>query len=176
MPLEQLHEYKIPSHIKEIKNEEEKVIALLRNIKDCASCLNLNMTFANLQDVLDMVEIGEWSFQNPNIPNRNILDRRIEKSTALNYNINLSEAKKIIDDYIAHSKKGCEYCGNLGVMYKDVEPGRYCKIEETEKLIVDFPIMNNVSPKIHQFWETGCKDRTPTLKPLEEVLKEREKD
>ena len=160
-----------------MENKEEKVIALLRNIRVCAIRLNKDMAMADLQHVLDAVESEEWSFQNPNVPNRDILDRRIEKSAALNYNINLSEAKVIIDDYISHSERGCEYCGNLGKVYKNMEPGRYCKIGDTEKSIVDSPILNNESPKIHQFWKTGCTaDRTPTLRPLEEVLREAEKD
>jgi hypothetical protein len=172
MPLNKLYKYEIPEEINKMGDEEEKVIALLRNIRSNAALLRPSLSKENLEFVLERVKEGRWILSSQNILNTPFLDKSIGKEIKLNYDLNLSEAQEVIDNYIAHSEKGCEYCGNLGKVYEKNETFRYCKIDETEKSIVDFPLLNNESPKIHQFYKIGCKDRTSTFRLLEELLKE----
>ena len=172
MSIEQPYNYRIPNHIKDIKNEKEKVIALLRNIRANASLLRIEFARESFQNISEAVEKGEWSFQNLNALNRGYLDRTIEKNVVLNHNINLSEAKQIVDDYRRHSEKGCEYCGNLGKVEGENKTGKYCKIGETEKDINWKPISNNDSLKIRESSKKYCDDRKPALMLLEEILKE----
>lgn len=171
MSIEQPYNYRIPNHINDIKNEEEKVIALLRNIRANASLFRLEFARETLQNILEAVEKGEWSFKNLNVLNKDYLDKTIEKNVVLNHNINLSEAKQIIDDYIHHSKKGCESCINLGKIYKEMETGRYCKLDEDESSVIGLPI-SDFSVKIREFYETGCENKKPVFRPLETVLLE----
>jgi hypothetical protein len=175
MSLHKLYKYSLPEEIKNIEDKGERVIGLLNNIRAVSALLKPSFSKVNLKQVLDAVKEGRLVLQSQTSVNQINLEKSIGKQISLNYDIDLSEAKEIVNDYIARSERGCEYCGNLGKVYKDMEPGRYCKIGDTEKSIVDSPILNNESPKIHQFWKTGCTaDRTPTLRPLEEVLKEHE--
>jgi len=176
MSLNKLYKYSLPEEIKNIEDKGERVIGLLNNIRAVSSLLKPSFSKVNLKQVLDAVKEGRLVLQSQTSVNQINLEKSIGKQISLNYDIDLSEAKQIVNDYIARSERGCEYCGNLGKFYEDNETGRYCKIGETEKSIVNFPLMNNESPKIHEFWKTGCTDRTPTLKPLEELLRETEKN
>jgi hypothetical protein len=158
MPIHQLYKYEIPEEIKNIEDQEKKIINLLDEIKESSSCRDTLISLWGLNKILNAVNERKLI-----IPGR---------ENGLNYEIDLSKAKEIIDDYIARSEKGCEYCENLEKHYKDNKPGRYCKIDETEKSIIGFPISSNESIKIREFYKTGCKDRTSTLKSLEKVLLE----
>ncbi len=173
MALNKLYDYTVPWEIKNIEDKEKQVIELLNNIRATTAVIKPSFSRVNLKLVLDTVKEGKLVLQSQTGVNPIKLERSIGKEISQNYKIDLSEAKGIIDDYMAHSERGCEYCGNLGKVYKDMETDKYCKIGETEKSIVKSPILNNESPKIHQFWKTGCNDRTLTLKPLEELLTEK---
>jgi hypothetical protein len=176
MSLNKLYTYIIPTEIKDIENPAQQIIELLNNVRAVTALLKPSFSRVNLKHVSDAVKEGRLVLQSQTSVNPVNLERSIGKQISLNYDIDLSEAKQIIDNYIARSKRGCEYCGNLGTFYDKNETGKYCKIGETEKSIVNFPLMDNKSPKIHEFYVTGCKDRTQTFKPLEELLREAEKD
>ncbi|MCX6750639.1 MAG: hypothetical protein NTZ83_04235 [Candidatus Pacearchaeota archaeon] len=156
-------------HEPEIKSitKKEQVIELLKEVKSSIgrylNIVNLTNPKESLKDILKIIEKGEYEGRR---------NTTVDLEQDPIYRVDLSKAKEIIDDYRARSERRCEYCGNLGTVYKDMKPGRYCKIGETEKSIVELPTLNNESPKIHEFWKAGCNDRTPTLKPLEELLEE----
>jgi hypothetical protein len=158
MPIHQLYKYEIPEEIKNMKNEEEKIIKMLDDIKESSRCRDTLISLFGLNKILNAVNKGKLI-----IPGR---------EHGLNYEVDLSEAKEIVDDYISRSEGGCEYCGNLGKTYKNNETGRYCKIDETEKSIIRFPISSNESIKIREFYKKGCKEKTSSFKPLERVLLE----
>jgi hypothetical protein len=172
MSLNQLYKYNIPEEINNIQDAEEKVIALLKNVRANAGILRPHFLKADLEFILNIVKQGKWILQDQGNLNSVYLERRIGKEVRLNYDIDLSEAKMIIDNYIQFSEKGCESCVNLGKVYKEMETNRYCAFDETEKSIVNFPILNNESPKIHKFYEKGCKDKISKFRPLETVILE----
>ncbi|HPD82139.1 MAG TPA: hypothetical protein PK357_03510 [Candidatus Pacearchaeota archaeon] len=172
MPLNQLYTYTVPEEIKKIEDAEEKVIALLRNVRANVGILRPHFLKADLEFILNVVKQGKWILQDQLNINSAFLERRIGKEVRLNYDINLSDAKEIIDDYTQFSEKGCKSCINLGKLYKEMETGRYCKLDETEKSIVESPILDNKSFKIHKFYKTGCDDKSPKFRPLETVILE----
>jgi hypothetical protein len=171
MALNKLYDYTVPAEIKDMKNKERQIIELLNNIKAATAVIKPSFFRVNLKQVLDAVKEGRLVLQSQTGVNPVNLERSIGKEISQNYKIDLSEAKKIIDDYINHSEHGCEYCGNLGKTYKDNKKGMYCKIDETEDSVVGLPISDK-SVNINTFYKKGCENRTTTLKPLEKLLKE----
>jgi len=142
-------------------NEELKIIRLLKDVRDSVALLRPDLGNERLENILDAVEKGEMIISKTSDEDKLWVE--------LNYNVDLSDAKKIVDDYKAQTEKGCEHCGNIGKFYKDMETYRYCKIGESENSVAKLPISDK-STKINQFYKTGCEDRTPSLRPLEEVL------
>ena len=165
--LEQEYKYVIPKHIGEMKDKEGQVLALLRNVRNDVVILNGKAAIAGLQDILDFVEKGEWIIPKKVDTELGFLDKDIEKRSRINYNINLSEAKQIIDNYRNDSEGGCQSCINIKSHYPvPNETSRYCKIFETEKTSDQ-----EFSPMLEKYYKTGCKDKEPILKrKLEELL------
>ena len=82
--------------------------------------------------------------------------------------IDVSEAKKIVDDYKLRADKGCMSCVNF--VYN--EKGRrrmYCKLTESDKDVIG---ESRMSPRIARFYDTGCIDAVTFCRPLNEVLSE----
>ena len=167
MPLEQKYNYKISDGIRYTPSEEEKVIRLLKDVRDNVSLLRPDLEKQRLEIILEVVEKGKWELQDLNVPNTKSLDSL--KQIELIYNIDLSQAKNIIAQYRHDSEGGCESCVKRGhyMPFSDEHVFFCSKYESPEKL--DF----GNSPRRIKFNETGCDEKEPILKrKLEEVLKE----
>jgi hypothetical protein len=168
MSLEQPYNYVISDGIKYTQNEEEKIIRLLKDVRENICLLRPDLANQELDTVLEAIEKGEWNLQNLNIPGKELFDPI--KQIEVNYHIDLSQAKEIIDNYRHFSEGGCRPCINLINFPKDMETCQYCKIGENEDSLKDTNVSNK-SPKVQEFYKRGCDDRCPVLKRrLEEVL------
>lgn len=164
MSLELKYKYKVCKGVGYTNHEEQKIIRLLKDVRTSVALLRPDFESKRLEDILEVVEKGKLIFQKEANPE--------EIWVELNYKIDLSEAKEIIDDYRYKSEGGCQSCKNLGKFYRDMETYRYCKIGEDESSVVGLPISDQ-SSKINKFYKEGCGDKDPVFKKkIEEIIKE----
>jgi len=159
MPLEQKYDYVIPNHIKKIKAPEDQILALLRDVKSNVALLNMDIRRLSLQDVSNIIERGELIF--PKI----ISDGN--KEVKINYNVDLSKAKQLINDYKYKSEGGCQSCIYIrGFMPLQDEHVTFCsKYEQSDAIDSGF------SPRIDKFYKAGCEDKESKIKrKLENLL------
>ncbi len=166
MPLNQSFIYEPLKGIEYTQNKELKIIRLLQDVRENAGLLRPDLENIRLDTVLEVVENGKWEIQartNPKNP-----------QVELNYLIDLSKAKKIVDEYRNLSEGGCEYCTNYTKFHNEEKnlTGVYCKAEETEANINWLPIASNNTLKIRDASRNHCPDRIPRLRLLEEILQD----
>lgn len=162
MALEQEYKYKVCDGVKYTQNEEEKIINLLKDVRASVALLKPALAKQRLDAILEVVEKGEWHIQK-------IFDSK-DPWVEINYNIDLYQAKQIIDSYRHNSEGGCKSCKKIAsYMPLQDEHVTYCSLYE-EATVVSC----GDSPRIAKFYEKGCGiDRRPKIKrKLEEVLKD----
>jgi len=139
------------SPINEIKQEQD-ILTLLKDVQ-----LNLDKFSCNIKktEVIKLIEQGKYQ----------------QKSDVIFYTeIDLSHAKKLLDDYKHLSERGCKSCrNNISFKPTSSETCFYCQIGETQESIPDITRRSR-SPKIRKNYGVGCIDRVPIFKPLEEIL------
>ena len=163
MTLKEKYEYEICKGVEYVQNEEKKVLDLLRDVRASVALLRPDVENQRLDDILEVVEKGKWILQKKVNPEKPAVE--------LSYNIDLSEAKQLIDDYRKNSEGGCQSCKNLRRFFKNMETYKYCKIGEDESSVLNPPV-SNLSSKIEKFYKEGCgEDKEVKIKTkLEELL------
>ena len=170
MPLSEKYTYKISKRIKKINNPEKQIMPLLEDVRGNVSLLRSDISNQRLDIVLKVIEKGEWILQNLNAPNKEAFDP--VKEVELNYQIDLSEAQSLIQDYRRNSEGGCESCTNLKKHYIVNETYRFCKINEDEGSVKDLPD-SRMSPTVEKYSKKGCNDIDRFFsKTIEQILKE----
>ena len=101
MPLEQPYIFETEKYLAYVGSEKEKIVNLLNEIRDNAAFLKSSLADTRLETILEFVEKGEWSFQDRIHPKK--------KWVGVNGNIDLSQARKIVENY----KNLCEQDYNL---------------------------------------------------------------
>ena len=151
-----------------MKNSEEQVLHLLRNIKSNVALLNKDVSLLNLQDILSIVERGEFILLKTRSVGNN-LERDTEKEVKIDYNIDLYQAENLVRQYRQNSEGGCQSCEHIkSYMPCQDEHVTYCSLYEKHDLVD-----SGSSPRITQFSKIGCGDKKSILKrKLEEVLKD----
>lgn len=93
MPLEQKINYTPCEGVKYTQKETDKIINLIVDVRRNAALLNSGLRGQRLDLVLDNIEKGNWIIQD--------VKKTDPKNTwvCLNYNLDLSEARKIINEY-----------------------------------------------------------------------------
>lgn len=93
MPLEQKINYTPCEGVKYTQKETDKIINLVVDVRRNAALLNEGLKGQRLDLVLENIEKGNWIIQD--------IKRTDPKNTwvCLNYNLDLSEARKIINEY-----------------------------------------------------------------------------
>jgi hypothetical protein len=167
MPIEKKCEYKVCKGVEYTQNRETQIINLLKDVQENAALLNANCKYNKLDFILEMVEKGEWIIEDK----RDLKRLEVE----LHYNLDLSQAKYLVNKYRNDSEGGCKSCKLREVAYPLPEESFiYCgKVEDKAFAIDNWSNNNFQSPTIKKFSEKGCPDKKPKLsRTIEEVLKE----
>lgn len=161
MSLELKYKYKVCKGVGYTNHEEQKIIRLLKDVRTSVALLRPDFENKRLEDILEVVEKGKLIFQKEANPE--------EIWVELNYKIDLSEAKEIIDDYRYKSEGGCQSCKRkASFMPFSDEHVTYCSLYENESTTNE-----GSSPRITQFYNTGCDDKEVIFnKKIEEIIKE----
>lgn len=166
MPLNKLYTYEPWKGIGFIQNPEKRIIGLLEDVRNNAALLIPELKDIRLNAILEVVEKGEWKIK--------VKEKQEMPQVELNYKIDLSKAKEMLDNYRNIYENQCRYCNNY-TKFNNREKnltGAYCKKGETDKNIDWFPISNNTSLRIRGNSKNHCKDRIPKIKSIEEILQE----
>ena len=136
--------------IKEI-NEEKQIIELLNEVSEDLSILR-DGPAGSITSILKSIEKGEYQFKG---------DKGVVNV------IDLSQAKTLINQYRKDSEGGCEPCKEKDYYKPNSDDSiKYCKLHELPKFVD-----SDISPRLKQFYEKGCKDKTPIFtKTIEQLL------
>ena len=140
------------SPIKKIKSEGD-VIVLLNDVASNLHSVGYPTPAVSLKEFLKIIEKGKYEVQGKDSLNINSVD--------------LSKAQNLIADYRHHSEGGCPSCIKIGsYMPFEDEHVTYCSLYEKAN-VVD----SGSSPKINQFYKTGCINKKPVFsKTIEQLL------
>lgn len=167
MPLKQEFVYKIWEGVKFIPGEENRVIGMLKDVRLNLSMLDKDFKGKSLQEILKIIEEDKLIIKHKS-DNEN-------PQAEIVYEIDLSNARTRINNYRHDSEGGCQSC-KLKKVYTPLqgEHFTYCEKVEDEVFARDnWSLTNSQSPRISQFYKTGCGEKEPILKrKLEEVLKD----
>jgi hypothetical protein len=167
MVLEQEIKYKVCDEVRYTQSEEAKIINLLKDVRRSVAILKPVLSNHRLDTILEVIERGNWIIQDKVNPK--------EPLVALNYNVDLSEAKNLVGQYRQHSEGGCQSCKAIRhYMPFQGDYFKYCsKVEDEEFAKSNWSNHNSASSTIRKFYPTGCDDKEPIHKrKLEEVLKD----
>ncbi len=135
--------------------DEKGIVRLLKDvgadIKEFGKLKHLPV-----EQILLLIEIGK--FETPS--------RYFQGEGTLLNRLDLSAAKEIVDAYKRNSEGGCQSCGYRGHIPDG--GGEYCNVHETLENLDARDI--GKSPKLQQYWRTGCENRQSILPPLNKVL------
>ena len=152
MPIRNLMEYDCPENIK----GEKGLIELLRDVKKGLSKVDFLFSDKSLKGILEIVEKGVHIFP----------------SVKIDTKIDLSSAKKFIENYKTNLESGCLSCEELGkVNFKLGERGVYCNSFEDKSTVDE---KKGHSPYTQKYFSKkgGCANKTPIFRPINEVLEE----
>lgn len=139
----------------------EKVLAMLKDIKEEISKLDPFFITLDFGTVLKIVEKGSYKI------NRNIATK-----------IDLSSAQAIIETYREYSEGGCQSCVKLGqetIDAQDGSSGHYCEVSDPQYNPNHYGgqlgvTVSGFSRKVHQHYQKPCDDWKPRFTPKLEVL------
>jgi hypothetical protein len=152
--------------IREI-TEEEQLKELIKDVGFDLHMLGFPVSDSVYNSIFDIIQQGTYLAPKSQIKSiRTVLD--------------LSNAKKLIDNYKIKSGEGCLACKNLGIIQPF--PGDtllYCKLNECEDEIIEKFLEGSLgsrSLKVQKYFEEGCNNKKPFFsKTIETLLKEMSK-
>jgi len=139
-----------------VLEKEEDVITLIREVNSDLSKLGYCNLLISLKKVLKTIESGKYEFQRED----SIVD-----------SVDLSKAKNLIETYKRFSEGGCQSCKKMShyMPFPD-EHVNYCSKFENKEIVE-----SGFSPRINQFYKTGCEVKEPIFKKsLDKLLEESE--
>jgi len=150
-----------------IQGQGERIIGLLKDVRDSVALLRPDLKNQRLDIVLEVIEEGKWILQEKT--------DKMNSNIELNYEVDLTIARDIVNNYRNGSEGGCKSC-SLRRVYTPMEGERftYCSKHENEDFAINnWNINNSQSPTIKEFYEKGCDEKEIVFaRKLEEILQE----
>ena len=143
-----------------IKNFEdispESVLCMLHEVRVDLGKLDSSFTDVGLARVLEVVKTGEYKING-----------------TISTNIDLSDAKSVIEAYRRYSEGGCQSCVDFerNVLNDDMECFFYCGRKEH---YIETPKKcgygRGHSPEVNKHYENPCEEHRPKFSPIIEKL------